>query len=79
VWLDDLFEGASIFEIAAFCGCEPSLVDKVQRRFERVRGLRLAFEHAEHIREAVDWPFDAAALIHMALELYVERFEGVGR
>jgi len=74
VWLDDLFDGASTSEIAAFCGCEPSLVVKVQRRFERVRGLRLVFEHAEHIREAVDWPFDAAALIHMALERYAERW-----
>jgi hypothetical protein len=79
VWLDDLFDGASTSEIAAFCGCEPSLVVKVQRRFERVRGLRLVFEHAEHIREAVDWPLDAAALIHMALERYAERFESVGR
>ena len=42
-----------------------------------MRGLRLVFEHAELIRDRVDWPFDAAALIHMALERYAERFEGV--
>ena len=77
VWLDDLFDGASTSEVAAFCGCEPALVVKVQRRFERMRGLRLVFEHAELIRDRVDWPFDAAALIHMALERYAERFEGV--
>ena len=77
VWLDDLFDGASTSEIAGFCDCEPALVVKVQRRFEKLRGLRLVFEHAELLRDRIDWPFDAAALIHMALERYAERFEGV--
>jgi hypothetical protein len=74
--LSDLFEGASTSEVAAFCGCKPELVDKVRRRFARVRGLLRAWEHAEYIRELVDWPFDAGSLIHMALERYAERFRG---
>jgi hypothetical protein len=37
------------------------------------------FEHAELIRARVEWPFDAAALIHMALERYAERFTNVSQ
>ena len=73
VWLDDLFEGASVSEVAEFCGCDAALVDKVQRRFERLRRMREAWEHAEFIRDRIGWPFDASSLIAVALERYAER------
>ena len=67
VLADDLFDSASSSEVAAFCDCEPALVEKV-------RGVRRVFEHAEQIRDRIGWPFDEPSLICVALERYAARF-----
>jgi hypothetical protein len=76
---DPWFEDAPASELAAFCGCSRDDVVKVRRQFFKRQGAKLVFEHAALIAELVEWPFDATALIHMALERYAERFTNVSQ